>query len=113
MLTTVHTPLNTKEWAYMLRDHLDRAFAKYITAGLSSGFRISFDRRCPLSLATTNMRSVSVHPHVVADYLRKEISLGRMLGPFPLSLVGRLHTNRFGVIPKGHNMGKWHLITDL
>ena len=24
-----------------------------------------------------------------------------------------LHFNRFGVIPKGHNMGKWRMITDL
>ena len=59
------------------------------------------------------MRSASLHPHVVADYLRKEISLGRMLGPVPPSLVGRLHTNHFGVIPKGHNTGKWCLITYL
>ena len=44
MLARVHTPLNTKEWAYMLRDHPERAFAKYITAGLSSGFWIGFDR---------------------------------------------------------------------
>ena len=38
---------------------------------------------------------------------RKELALGRMLGPFPatLSLLG-LHINRFGVIPKGQ------LITD-
>ena len=37
-----------------------------------------------------------------------------MLGPFP-SLHGLppLHINRFGVIPKGHNTGKWRLITDL
>ena len=112
-LARVHTPLNTKEWADMLADHPDRAFARYITAGLSNGFRIGFDRRSPLSSATTNMRSASLHPQVVADYLRKEISLGRMLGPFPPSLSGKLHTNRFRVIPKGHNTGKWRLITDL
>ena len=44
----------------------------------------------------------------------KELGLGRMLGPFtdadPLPPV---HINRFGVIPKGHNTGKFRLITDL
>ena len=38
-----------------------------------------------------------------------------MLGPFPpiLTQLPPLHINRFGVIPKGHNTGKWRLITDL
>ena len=42
--------------------------------------------------------------------------LGRMIGPFQreeLATVPELHINRFGVIPKGHNTGKWRLITDL
>ena len=48
------------------------------------------------------------------DYLRKELTLGRLLGPFPGSLVlPNLHINRFSVIPKGHNAGKWRLIMDL
>ena len=39
-----------------------------------------------------------------------------MLGPFTPGDMGTLpalHINRFGVIPKGHNTGKWRLITDL
>lgn len=39
-----------------------------------------------------------------------------MLGPFlphELTTLPPLHINRFGVIPKGHNTGKWRLITDL
>ena len=40
-------------------------------------------------------------------------SLRQMLGRFPPSLLGKLHTNRFGVIPKGYDTRKWHLITDL
>ena len=37
-----------------------------------------------------------------------------MLGPFPSETnFLPLHVNRFGVIPKGHNTGKWRLITDL
>ena len=47
-------------------------------------------------------------------YLDKEKTLGRLLGPFPPTLhIPELQINRFGVIPKGHNTGKWRLITDL
>ncbi len=37
-----------------------------------------------------------------------------MLGPFPSTAdLPPVYINRFGVIPKGHNTGKWRLITDL
>ena len=54
------------------------------------------------------MPSATTHPEVVTAYLQKEQSLGRLLGPFTPTQL-----NRFGVIPKGHNTGKWRLITDL
>ena len=56
------------------------------------------------------------HPGIIDEYLQKECSMGRMLGPYsPESLppLPELQINRFGVIPKGHNTGKWRLITDL
>ena len=62
------------------------------------------------------MQSALEHPEVIRDYLRKECSLGRMLGPFGASDLQHLppcHINRLGIIPKGHNTGKWRLITDL
>ena len=60
------------------------------------------------------MGSAQLHPEIITEYIEKELSLGRMLGPFPASfLTPELHVNRFGVIPKGHNSGKWRLITDL
>ena len=61
------------------------------------------------------MESARQHPGIIGEYLGKEPSLGRMLGPFPEGAQGlpQLHINRFGVIPKGHNTGKWCLITDL
>ncbi len=64
----------------------------YICRGLREGFRIE----------------------VVAEYLEKESNLGRMLGLFtsPAELP-KLQINRFGMIPKGLNTGKFRLITDL
>jgi len=45
--------------------------------------------------------------------LKKELTLGRISGPYPPSTCARVHINRFGVIPKNHQQDKWRLITDL
>ena len=98
----------------MLANHPDQAFARYICDGIEHGFRIGFQRDSPLRSATINMESARQHPDIISEYLQKELSLGRMLGPFSSTkLLPPLQVNRFGVIPKGHNSGKWRLITDL
>ncbi len=101
-------------WQDTLNHHPDLAFARYIVSGLANGFRIGFQRGFPLKHAKKNMPSAQLHPEVITAYLEKEQSLGRMLGPFPPGEpLPPLQINRFGVIPKGHNTGKWRLITDL
>ena len=113
-LSAVSTPLAADAWAAALHNHPDTAFAAYIINGLQQGFRVGFNRASPLKAATKNMSSALSHPSVISDYLAKELSLGRLLGPFSgLSQFPGLHVSRFGVIPKGHNTGKWCLITDL
>jgi hypothetical protein len=62
------------------------------------------------------MLSAYMHPEVIQTYLDKEGTAGRMLGPFStqaLAVLPPLHVNHFWVIPKGHDTGKWRLITDL
>ena len=111
---SVTTPLVLPAWTRALLPHPDQAFVRYILNGLHFGFRIGFDWGTQLRSATCNMGSALLHPEVITAYIAKELSLGRMLGPFPMSLsTPELHINRFGVIPKGHNTGKWRLITDL
>ncbi|KAL5488697.1 hypothetical protein EMCRGX_G017678 [Ephydatia muelleri] len=55
------------------------------------------------------------HPEPIAEYIEKELKRSRTLGPFPVGgrLQSAIQISRFGVIPKGHNEGKWRLITDL
>ena len=78
------------------------------------GFRIGFKHGSPLKSPEANMSSANQHPEVSQKYLEKELSLGQMLGPFPITrMFPQLHVNRVGIIPKGHNTGKWRLITDL
>ena len=64
--------------------------------------------------AQSNLKSASAHLEAVNEFIQKELSLGRLLGPFPrIAALSSLPVNRIGVVPKGHNMGKWRLITDL
>ena len=50
---------------------------------------------------------------VVDDYLREECTRGRVVRMDALESVEGLHISPFGVIPKGHQTGKWRLIVDL
>ena len=43
----------------------------------------------------------------------KEISLGRVAGPFPKHVMPVGQISRFGVIPKSHQPNSWRLIFDL
>ena len=113
---TVTTPLQLPTWKLALRSHPDQAFAQYIIKGITEGFRIGYSRQAPLKSAQQNMYSAREHPEIIQDYLHKECARGRMLGPFcavEMASLPPCHVNRFGVIPKGHNTGKWRLITDL
>ena len=114
-LERITSPLTPRlaAWRDGLRDHPDAEFARYITMGLQSGFRIGFDGSTALRSARRNMPSVLEHPEVVDQYVGDESVAGRILGPFPRGAIPDLHINRLGVIPKGHTPGKWRLITDL
>ena len=105
---------DTSPLPHTLQTHPDKAFAEYICTGLQFGFRIGFVRPTPLKDASSNMFSAMQHPEPISEYLKKELELGRMLGPFvDHSGFKSIHISRFGIIPKGHNTGKWRLITDL
>ena len=49
----------------------------------------------------------SVVSNLVDEYLQTEVSLGRVVGHFPLDALPAAHISRFGVIPKGHQPDKW------
>ena len=113
-LYTITTPLILKEWVNLLSSHPDAELSHYVLTGLAQGFHIGFDRvKVQCVRAKNNMQSALQHPSVVEDYLQNEIALGRVIGPVFLSRVPSIQINRFGVIPKNHQPGKWRLIVDL
>ncbi len=80
-LCVVTTPLNIAAWQMELSAHPDQALGQYITDGLRHGFQIGFRRGSPLKSTSSNLQSAPSHPEAVNDFVRKELSLGRLLGP--------------------------------
>ena len=112
-LSNVHTPLRLEAWHRRLQSHPDRDFVDYILRGIEKGFRIGANPEAILRPASRNMESAKQHPDVINEYLQKETHQSNIVGPFPLHKSPQVHINRFGVIPKKHQPGKWRLITDL
>ncbi len=59
------------------------------------------------------MQSADVRPEVIRDFLASELAAGRVLGSLGPDVVEQVQVNRFGLVPKGHQSGKWRLIVDL
>ena len=113
-LKSKSSPLVVEEWERQLKYHPDGEYKEYLLTGLRRGFRIGFDygsHRC--RSAKTNMKSALQNPAVVDRYLATEVGLGRILGPLEPSSLPLVVINRFGVIPKSHQPGRWRLIVDL
>ncbi len=63
--------------------------------------------------AVTNMQSATVRPEVISSFLEAELHAGRVFGPVDLEFANTVQVNRFSLVPKGHQPGKWRLIVDL
>ena len=114
LLRGISTPLKADAWQVALYRHPDREYVGWILRGILKGFRIGSE---VVKSAKRNMVSTYEPPSVVADYLEKERSEDRVMGPFSLefSRLNQIHISRFGIIPsiKKSQPGKWRLIVDL
>ena len=108
----VDSPLHWQEWDRCLAEHPDQRFRAYIVNGIRFGFRVGYAYHHSPRKSRQNMPSALEKPEVIRDYLAKECSEGRVLGPLDPSEFPYVHTSRFGVIPKGSS-GKWRLIVDM
>jgi hypothetical protein len=113
-LGSVTSPLTNQlqQWIALLSSHPDRAFTEYILSGLQSGFRVGFEWGRPLESAKRNMLSVQAHPEVVDRHVDNELAALNFVGPLActmpqLSNGQTIHISRIGIIPKGHNSGRW------
>ena len=111
----VFSPLPEKwfAWEALLQPHPDQQLKEFVLRGLKNGFHIRYNHEITPTSATHNLLLCIEHPEVVQEYIDKEHSLGRLLGPFPQQSIPNLQVNPFGVIPKIKASSKWQLIVDL
>lgn len=83
-----------------------------IGCALYKGFH-GYQHDAPFRSPPLNMESARLHSEGVSRYIADELARRHILGTIPPSLQPRLHLNQFRDIPKGHNTGKWRLITNL
>ena len=109
--TAISTPLDASNWKKFLADHPNRPLVDFFINGIVEGFRIGFrQQQRQLQSAKRNLNCALQHPDTVKSYLNEEVSVSRVAGPFPRSLVPHAHVSKFGVIPKNHQTNKWRLI---
>lgn len=97
-----------------MRCHPDQECRRYLVRGFVEGFRVGFQYgKGECRSATANMQSVRLQPHVIDEYLANEVRLGRVIDPLDLGRYPEVHFNRFGLVPKNHQPGRWRLIVDL
>ena len=108
---TVSTPINVAELKRELCTHPDRNFVNSLLNALRYGARIGYlgPQKARVS---RNLISASQHPEVVSANLDKEISLGRVAGPFPSSPLPNFQCHPVGVVPKKHS-SEWRTIYHL
>ena len=85
-----------------LPSHPDQDNVCFLVKGIEEGFHIGVDPDRVFKSAKKNMLSAE-----------QNSKGGNIVGPFSPATAPKVHTNRFGTIPKRHQPGKWHFITDL
>ena len=94
--------------------HPNTDLVEFFLHGISQGFRIGFQRATnPLHSARKNLQGATSHPEVVDTYIKDELALNRVFGPYSRHQCPSVQISRFGVIPKSHQPIKWRLIIDL
>ena len=109
-LQRAHTTLRRSNFEHKLRLHPDKAWVTWLLDGIDNG--VSIDYTSSVSpLRSRNLSSAHAHPDVVDAELEKEITAGRIIGPFAEPPLHNLCTSGVGVVPKKD--GKWRAILHL
>lgn len=104
------TPVQVKRLAHYLMGY-DAQRCQELVSGFIHGFRLHFQGP-PIGLFAQNLQSAFQHPDIVDLKLRKEISEGRIQGPFAEPPFDNLKVSPLGVIPK-KQPGEYRMIHHL
>ena len=93
------TPLKHNQLSELLRRYPDSNKVEYIIQGLKHGFALDYTGQYKFR-APENLPTAKLDPQLIRDWLRKEIALGRMLGPFNVPTFPDLMCSPVGLVPK-------------
>ena len=91
-----------------LYDHPDK---NCILEGFTYGFHLNYSGPRQF-MYSKNLKSCFEHPHVVAEKIRKEVTAGRVSGPFEQVPLFNLRISPIGLVPKKAE-GEFRLIHHL
>lgn len=107
----VTTPINVDVLERELSGHPDRNFVDTLINCLRYGTHVGYTGPNKPRVSR-NLISANQHPDIVTSNLNKEISLGRVAGPFISSPLPNLQCHPLGVVPKKHSP-EWRTIYHL
>ena len=111
ILPPVSTPINVAFLERELSHHPNRDFRNSLINALRFGTHVGYT--CPeKNLVSRNLISALQHPEVVSANLTKEISLGRVAGPFPSPPLSHMQCHPLGVVPEKHS-SDWRTVYHL
>ena len=106
------TPLSWRMFEQELVLHPDPFFVQYVVSGIREGFSLGFEGP-PSSCRSGNMSSSREFPHVIEEYLEKELALGRILGPLAEPPLPNFRCSPIGVVRKKGSENRFRHIQNL
>lgn len=96
------TPINVPRLANALASHPDRIFVSNLLQTFTQGANIGyFGQRLPRF--SNNLPTALAQPDIVRANLEKEVSLGRVAGPFPTPPFPNFQVSPIGLVPKKYS----------
>ena len=104
------SPINVNRLQYYLEHYPAKNEAHILRNGFKYGFKLGFHGPRQ-GMECKNLKSAYVHPKETQEKIDKEVTLGRIVGPFEKTPVSNLKISPIGIIPKPDQ--SWRLITHL
>ena len=99
ILPPVSTPINVATSERKLSHHPNRDFSNCLINALRFGTHVGYTGP-EKNRVSRNLISAGQHPEVLSSNLTREISLGRVAGPFPSPPLSHMPCHPLGVVPK-------------
>lgn len=93
------SPIKIKSLQQLLKSYPNERAARFLESGFTEGFCLNYTGpRMPVDLP--NLKSAENNKDITQEKIRKEIKLGRYIGPFESRPLKNLRTNPIGLVPK-------------